>query len=77
MRFFRWLYSPDLPPRNRPKPAIMENIPKLRRKEISIYGPLIYGQKRMTPYFSITVLLQEIDAGTPYLVTPDADRMNF
>ena len=39
MRFFRWLYSPDLPQRNRPKPAIMENVPKLKRREVSIYKP--------------------------------------
>lgn len=25
MRFFRWLYAPDLPQRNRPRPPIMEN----------------------------------------------------
>jgi integrase len=39
MRFFKWLYAPDMPQSKRPKPAIMENIPKLKRKEISIYKP--------------------------------------
>jgi integrase len=39
MRFFKWLYSPDLPARNRPKPEVMANIPKIKRKEISIYKP--------------------------------------
>lgn len=39
MRFFKWLYAPDLPQRKRPKPAVMDNIPKLKRKEISIYKP--------------------------------------
>lgn len=39
MRFFRWLYQPDLPQRQRQRPAVMENIPKLKRKEISIYKP--------------------------------------
>jgi hypothetical protein len=39
MRFFKWLYSPDIEPDKRPKPSIIENIPKLRRKETSIYKP--------------------------------------
>jgi integrase/recombinase XerD len=39
MRFFRWLYAPDLPPRQRPRPPVIENIPKPKRKEISIYKP--------------------------------------
>jgi hypothetical protein len=28
MRFFKWLYSPDLPQRQRSRPAVIENIPK-------------------------------------------------
>jgi integrase len=39
MRFFKWLYSPDIEPDKRPKPAFMENIPQLKRKEKSIYKP--------------------------------------
>jgi integrase len=40
MRFFRWLYSPDIyPSKNRPKPPPVENIPQLKRKEKSIYKP--------------------------------------
>ena len=38
-RFFKWLYSPDIEPDKRAKPSITENIPKLRRKEMSIYKP--------------------------------------
>jgi hypothetical protein len=38
-RFFKWLYSPDLEPDKRPKPSVFENIPKLKRKETSIYKP--------------------------------------
>jgi hypothetical protein len=34
MRFFRWLYAPDIPPEKRPRPAVMDNIPKIRRKEV-------------------------------------------
>jgi integrase len=37
-RFFKWLYYPDLPPRDRPKPPCIE-IQKLRRKEQSVYKP--------------------------------------
>ena len=39
LRFFRWYFSPGLEHGKRPKPAVMENIPKLRRKETSIYKP--------------------------------------
>ena len=39
MRFFKWLYSPDIECDKRPKPSIIENIPKLKRKETSIYKP--------------------------------------
>jgi hypothetical protein len=38
-RFFKWLYYPHLEPDKRPKPTIFENIPKLKRKEKSTYGP--------------------------------------
>jgi integrase len=37
-RFFKWLYHPDLSPKERPKPSCVE-IPKLRRKEQSVYKP--------------------------------------
>jgi hypothetical protein len=39
MRFFKWLYSPDIEPNKRPKPPVIENIPQLKRKEKSIYKP--------------------------------------
>ena len=39
MRFFKWLYCPDLKPSKRPKPSMLENIPRLRRKEKSVYKP--------------------------------------
>jgi integrase len=38
-RFFKWLYNPDIEPQKRPKPSVVENIPELRRKEISTYKP--------------------------------------
>jgi integrase len=37
--FFKWLYYPDIEPQKRPKPSVIENIPQLKRKEISIYKP--------------------------------------
>jgi integrase len=39
MRFFKWLYYPHLEPDKRPKSDILENIPKLTRKEKSVYKP--------------------------------------
>ncbi len=37
VRFFKWLYYPDVEAPKRPKPAVVENIPNLKRKEQSIY----------------------------------------
>jgi hypothetical protein len=37
-RFFKWLYYPDLSPKQRPKPPCIQ-IQSLRRKEQSIYKP--------------------------------------
>jgi integrase/recombinase XerD len=39
LRFFKWLYSPDLEPDKRPKPPVVENVFQLKRKEKSIYKP--------------------------------------
>ena len=39
LRFFKWLYSPDIEPDKRPKPSVFENILRLKRKETSIYKP--------------------------------------
>ena len=39
MRFFKWLYYPYIEPDKRPKSDILENIPKLTRKEKSVYKP--------------------------------------
>jgi hypothetical protein len=38
-RFFKWLYHPDLEQKKRPKPSVIENIPRLKRREQSIYKP--------------------------------------
>ena len=39
IRFFKWLFSPDIEPNKRPKPTVVQNIPQIRRKEKSIYKP--------------------------------------
>ena len=39
LRFFKWFYYPDIEPNKRPKPAVVENIAHLKRKEKSIYKP--------------------------------------
>jgi integrase len=39
IRFFKWLYYPDIEQRKRPKPSVIENIPQLKRREQSIYKP--------------------------------------
>jgi integrase len=39
LRFFKWLYYPDIEPSKRPKPSVIENIAQLKRKEKSIYKP--------------------------------------
>jgi integrase/recombinase XerD len=41
LRFFRWLHRPsdDIKPNKRPTPAVMQQIPHIKRHEISIYKP--------------------------------------
>jgi integrase/recombinase XerD len=39
LRFFKWLYNPDIEPSKRFKPPVVENIAHLKRKEKSIYKP--------------------------------------
>ena len=43
LRFFKWLYNPDIEPdiepEKRPKPEVVANLSRLRRKEKSIYRP--------------------------------------
>jgi integrase/recombinase XerD len=39
LRFFKWLYSPEIEHTKREKPPVVDNIPRLKRKEISIYKP--------------------------------------
>ena len=39
IKFFKWLYNPGMSTKTRPKPTAVENIPNLKRKEISTYSP--------------------------------------
>ncbi len=39
IKFFKWLYYPDLPPDERPKPPLVQNLKPIKRKEKSIYKP--------------------------------------
>jgi hypothetical protein len=39
LRFFKWLYSPNVEPDKRSKPEVVQNTPQLKRKEKSIYKP--------------------------------------
>jgi integrase len=41
LRFFKWLHRPsdDIEHNRRPKPAVMQHIPHIKRKEVSIYKP--------------------------------------
>ncbi|MGA9935258.1 MAG: site-specific integrase [Nitrososphaeraceae archaeon] len=39
IKFFKWLYYSEIEPKKRPKPNVVENIPKYKRKETSIYKP--------------------------------------
>ena len=39
IRFFKWLYYPNIEQKKRPKPSVVENIALLKRKEQSIYKP--------------------------------------
>jgi integrase/recombinase XerD len=39
LRFFKWLHYPDIEPAQRPKPSVIDNMPRLKRKEKSVYKP--------------------------------------
>jgi integrase/recombinase XerD len=39
IKFFRWLYHPNLEPTKRPKPAAVQNLARFKRGEISGYKP--------------------------------------
>ena len=43
IKFFRWLYYPDVKPKDRPKPSCVDNIPNLKKKgkkHLQTYRPM-------------------------------------
>lgn len=38
-KFFKWLHNPDIIAKDRPIPLVLKDIPRLKRKEQSIYSP--------------------------------------
>ena len=36
-KFFKWFYYPTYPTKDRPKPKVVENVPQLKRREVSRY----------------------------------------
>jgi hypothetical protein len=59
MRFFKWLYHPDMEPEKRPKPSVIENIPRLNARRLQSTNPPIFGRWKMTFCFCATVRLNE------------------
>jgi hypothetical protein len=51
LRFFKWFYSPNVERDKRSNPPIIENIPLLKKKEVSTYNLRICGHQKMI-YFS-------------------------
>lgn len=39
VRFFKWLYYPDIPPNRRPESPVMQNMGRLKRREQTTYKP--------------------------------------
>lgn len=62
IKFFKWLHSPNLEPKQRLKPQIVQNIPDLKRKEISyedrwkVYVELRDSEQRQLEGSAITNL---------------------
>ena len=39
-KFFKWLYNPHLTAQDRPIPPVMNDVPRLTRREQSVYNPI-------------------------------------
>ena len=50
MKFYKWLYYPDIEQNKRPKPSVIENIPQLEKKN-QFTSQLIYGNRKTIYYF--------------------------
>ena len=75
LRFFKWLYYPDVEPDKRPKPSVIENIPKLKRKETSVYKPSDLWTQQDDLLFINTPLLKGTSAIMLYLEILHVVRM--
>ena len=51
LRFFKWLYHPEMEPLKRPIPDVVKIYPVLSAKSNQYTNQLIYGQNKMTLYF--------------------------
>ena len=51
LRFFKWLYSPDIEPDKRPRPEIIQNIPKLRLHIVEVVVVELVQEKTMNIIF--------------------------
>jgi hypothetical protein len=51
LRFFKWLHYPDIEPAQRPKPSVIDNMPRLKRKEKSVYKPSDLWTQVVETYF--------------------------
>jgi hypothetical protein len=70
-KFFKWLYHPHIEPKKRPKPNVVENIPKLKRKEESTYKPS--DLSRPIPLIdSIPYVKDWLEHGHPHASNSDA-----
>lgn len=77
IRFFKWLYSPGVNPKNRARPKVVDNIPQLKRKETSVTNQQIFGRRKMICYFLNSVLVKEIGVITLFPEIYRRARMKF
>ncbi|MFZ0510141.1 MAG: hypothetical protein WAM14_00930 [Candidatus Nitrosopolaris sp.] len=63
MQFFKWFYYPDLAPNARPKPHVIENIDRLKRRDIHLqtYG---FG-KNLDKAYLIMIIFDRIRISLP------------
>ena len=73
-QFFTWLNDPNTERNQRSRPKIMENIPKFKRKEVSIYKPTDLWTGEMIYSFLGTTPTNVMDAITRYRGTQVADH---
>jgi hypothetical protein len=77
LRFFKWLHYPDVVPHNkRPKPAVVENIPKIKRKGVSTFKATDLWTEEDDIYFTSIVLLLVTNVGMLLVETLLADLMS-